>query len=87
MNTYDREVKPKPQMVCEIRIKGYIDCDWSDWFEGLTITQEEDGFTLISGELPDQSALYGLLKRVNDLGLSLVSLNQVESKPLPKGDE
>jgi hypothetical protein len=63
----------------EIRIKSYIDCDWSEWFEGLTITQEEDGTTLLAGPIPDQAALYGLLKRINDLGLPLVSFNQLKT--------
>lgn len=74
----------KRQTVCEIRIKNHIDCDWSEWFEGLTITQETDGNTLISGVLPDQAALYGLLKRINDLGFQLVSFKQNEIEYLAK---
>jgi hypothetical protein len=62
----------------EIRLKGQLDDRWSDWFGGLTITLEEDGETLISGPVVDQAALYGLLKKVRDLGLPLVSIVPVE---------
>lgn len=58
----------------EIRIDGYLDAQWQDWFDGLTVTREEDGTTLLSGPVPDQSALYGILRRVRDLGLPLVSV-------------
>jgi len=61
----------------EIRIKGHLSPQWIDWFEGLTITLEEDGNTLLTGPVADQAALHGLLKKVRDLGMSLVSVNQV----------
>jgi hypothetical protein len=61
----------------EIRIKGHLDAQWADWFEGLAITLEEDGNTLLTGRVADQAALHGLLKKVRDLGMSLVSVNQV----------
>ncbi len=63
----------------EIRIKGHLDDRWSDWFEGLTITLKEDGDTLLTGPVTDQAALYGLLKKVRDLGMPLVSVNRVET--------
>ncbi len=63
----------------EIRIRGHLDERWSDWFGGLTLTQEEDGTTLLTGPVVDQAALYGLLRRVNDTGASLLSVNPVES--------
>jgi hypothetical protein len=61
----------------EIRIKGHLDDRWAEWFEGLTITLEEDGDTLLSGPVIDQAALYGLLKKVRDSGMPLVSFNQL----------
>jgi len=64
--------------VYQIRIKGHLDRQWKDWFEGMTLTLEEDGDTLLTGPLVDQAALFGLLKKVRDLGLSLVSINCIE---------
>ncbi|MBE3067448.1 MAG: hypothetical protein IMZ73_08505 [Chloroflexi bacterium] len=65
----------------EIRIKGHLDSHWTDWFEGLTITLEEDGNTLLTGPVIDQAALQGLLKKVRDLGMPLVSVSPVEPGP------
>jgi hypothetical protein len=65
----------------EIRLKGHLDDRWSDWFEGLTITLEDNGDTLLTGQVIDQAALHGLLKKVRDLGLPLVSVSPVEPKP------
>jgi hypothetical protein len=62
----------------EIRIKGHLNKRWAAWFEGLTITLEEGGNTLLTGPVVDQPALYGLLKKVRDLGLPLVSVNRVQ---------
>jgi hypothetical protein len=64
----------------EIRIKGQIDERWSDWFEGLTITHSDQGETLLTGEVADQAALYGLLAKLRDLGLPLVSVKHVGSE-------
>jgi hypothetical protein len=63
----------------QIRIEGQIGQQWTDWFEGLTITQEEDGTTVLTGPVVDQSALHGLLKKVRDLGAPLVSVNRMET--------
>ena len=64
----------------EIRIKGHLDDRWADWFDGLTITLEDNGHTLLTGHGVDQAALHGLLKKVRDLGLPLVSVIHVEPK-------
>ena len=62
----------------QIRIEGHLDQQWTDWFEGLTITLEEVGETLLTGPVIDQAALHGLLKKVRDLGMPLVSISQVQ---------
>ena len=66
-------------VVYRIRIKGHLGRQWQDWFEGLTITLEEDGHTLLQGPVIDQAALHGILKKVRDLGMPLLSVNFVES--------
>jgi hypothetical protein len=65
----------------QIRINGQLSCAWTDWFGGLAITLEENGDTLITGPVVDQAALYGLLKKVRDLGMPLVSVIRVEPGP------
>ena len=65
-------------MVYEIRLKGHLEVRWERWFDGLTITLEENGNSLLSGPLADQAALHGILKKVRDLGLTLLSVNSVE---------
>jgi hypothetical protein len=69
--------------VYQIRIQGLLGPQWKDWFEGLAITQEENGDSLITGPVADQAALHGLLKKVRDLGLPLISVNRVEPGPTP----
>jgi len=63
--------------VYQIRVKGHLDEIWTTWFEGLTITNLEIGEALLSGRLPDQAALYGVLYQINNLGLILISVNEV----------
>jgi hypothetical protein len=65
----------------EIRLKGHLDNRWADRFEGLSFTHESDGTTILAGPVVDQAALYGLLRKVRDLGLPLVSVMHVEPKP------
>jgi hypothetical protein len=63
--------------VYQIRIKGHLDQRWSDWFEGLALTQQDDGETLLTGPVVDQAALFGVLSKVRNLGLPLLSINLV----------
>jgi len=60
----------------EIRIKGHLNARWADWFDGLTLTQESDGTTLLTGSVVDQAALHGLLTKVRDLGLPLIAVQR-----------
>ena len=69
---------PGQAVVYQISIKGHLGRQWADWFEGLTITLEEDGNTLLTGPVVDQAALHGLLKKVRDLGLPLLSVTRVD---------
>jgi hypothetical protein len=64
----------------EIRIKGHLDDKWADWFEGLTLTRADSGETLLCGSVVDQAALHGVLRKVCDLGLPLVSVIQIDPK-------
>ena len=76
------ELKPKPTpsqpAVYQIRIEGYLGTQWADWFDDLTIALDENGDTLLTGPIVDQSALHGLLKKIRDLGMTLISVNQVQ---------
>jgi hypothetical protein len=77
------ELEPKTNsdqpVVYQIRIKGHLGREWTDWFEDLTITLEDNGDTLLTGSVVDQAALHGLLKKVRDLGLPLVSVSPLEN--------
>jgi len=70
----------------EIRLKGHLEARWAAWFDGLRLTQESDGTTVIRGSVIDQAALHGLLSKVRDLGLPLIAVTQLDSKQM-KGRE
>ena len=61
-----------------IRVKGHLDSRWAAWFDGLTLTHSSDGTTIIHGPVADQAALHGLLQKIRDLGLPLISVNHVD---------
>ena len=67
-----------PECYYEIRVRGHLNPRRARWFDGMTITLLENGDTLISGTIPDQAALHGLLNRIRDLGLPLIGVNQKE---------
>ena len=65
----------------EIRLAGHLDQRWGEWFDGLALTHQSDGTTVLHGPVVDQAALHGLLQKVRDLGLPLVSVGQVTPEP------
>lgn len=65
----------------QIKIQGHLDLDWSEWFDGLSFTHEEDGTTVLTGSGLDQAALHGLLAKVRDLGLTLLSVESHRPEP------
>ena len=67
--------------VYEIRVKGHLDGRWSEWFDGLTIANVENGDAVLAGEIVDQSALHGVLNKVRDLGLPLMAVSRIKSAP------
>ncbi len=69
------KIDPEQPVDYEIRIEGHLSEQWTDWFDGLTVSLEETGVTCLTGPVADQAALYGLLKKVRDLGMPLVSVN------------
>jgi hypothetical protein len=83
------EYAPKPDsnppIIYQIRVKGHLSSQWAGWFEGMTITLEEDGNTLLTGPVVDQSALHGLLRKVQKLGIPLLSVNTV--RDIPQDDD
>jgi hypothetical protein len=80
-NKFNPKTDPSNPTVYKIRIKGQLDSKWTDWFEGLIITLDTTGDTLLTGPVVDQAALHGLLKKIRDLGMTLVSVCPVEPGP------
>ena len=68
----------KGGMLYQIKVEGHLDSHWSEWFEGLTITYDKHGNTLLSGLITDQAALHGLLNKIRDMKLVLISVNPIE---------
>jgi len=82
----DSQTGVNQPLVYEIRIEGHLDQQWTDWFDGLTITLDENGDTLLSGPVADQAALHGLLKKVRDLGMPLISVVHIQSNCFKQGE-
>jgi hypothetical protein len=78
LNNLNPKNDPGQPLVYQIRIAGHLGDQWTDWFEGLTITLIANGDTLLTGPVVDQAALHGLLKKVRDLGMPLLSVNQIQ---------
>jgi len=76
-NDINSETEPGQPVTYQIRIKGHLGRQWTDWFGGLAITLEDNGDTLLTGSVTDQAALHGLLRTVRDLGMPLVSVTPV----------
>ncbi|HET6823515.1 MAG TPA: hypothetical protein VFH34_12770 [Anaerolineales bacterium] len=72
--------------IYQIRIKGHLSHEWTDWFESMTLTLEDTGDTLLTGPVIDQAALHGLIKKVRDLGAPLVSVNPVQCNETHPGE-
>jgi hypothetical protein len=85
-NELNSESEKAQPLVYEIRIKGHLGREWTDWFGGLTLTLEDNGETLLTGPVVDQAALHGLLRKVRDLGVPLLSVNRVEPGPAEAPD-
>lgn len=78
-NELEPSPTPSQPVVYQIRLKGHLNAQWTDWFGGMDITLEEDGDTLLIGPVIDQAALHGLLKKIRDLGLPLVSVSPLQN--------
>ena len=85
-NEHSPERDAGQPMVYQIRLKGHLGRQWTDWFSGLTITLEANGDTLLTGPVADQAALFGLLRKVRDLGTPLISVNRLKSSQADGSD-
>ena len=77
-NKRNATIDPGEAIIYEIRLKGHLGGEWTEWFGGLTLTLDDNGDTLLTGPVVDQAALHGLLRQVRDLGMPLISVTPVE---------
>ncbi len=85
-NKLNPKIDPDQPSIYQIRIKGHLGGEWTDWFGGLSITLEDNGDTLLAGQVVDQAALHGLLRQVRDLGMPLLSVIRVLTGPAEAPD-
>lgn len=85
-NTLNSQTEPGEPMIYQIRIKGHLDREWTDWFEGLTIQLTDNGETLLTGPVVDQAALHGLLRKVRDVAMPLLSIVHIEHNQINAPD-
>ena len=78
------QTDPDQPAVYQIRIKGHLGPQWTEWFEGMAVTREENGDTLLTGPVVDQAALHGLIKKVRDLGLPLLLVKRTDTSSEPE---
>jgi len=77
-NERNSNTDPRQPILYQIRIQGHLGSEWADWFGGLSVTLQDNGETLLSGPVVDQAALHGLLRKVRDLGMPLISVNRLQ---------
>jgi hypothetical protein len=85
-NEFDPKIDPGQPKIYQIRIKGHLGSQWTDWFGGLALSPQENGDTLLTGPVVDQAALHGLLKKVRDLGMPLVSVCPLRTSQADQSD-
>ena len=78
VNEQNPNTDPRQPLIYQIRVQGHLGSEWTDWFEGLSISLEDNGETLLTGPVADQAALHGLLRKVRDLGIPLISVNRLQ---------
>jgi hypothetical protein len=66
-----------PTLIYRIEIEGHLDCSWAEWFDGMTIEQQSNGHSVLCGNVTDQSALFGHLKKIHNMGLMIISVQRV----------
>ncbi|HMN31294.1 MAG TPA: hypothetical protein PKE45_24295 [Caldilineaceae bacterium] len=77
----NRPPQPEPTSLYQIKVKGHLHPAWSEWFEQLALTHHPDGYTSLTGRIIDQAALHGVLIKIRDLGLTLISVQHVGTLP------
>ncbi len=87
MNKNPRQGRSENHIQYEIKLKGHLEQHWSEWFDNLVIRYDENDNTTLTGPVTDQNALHGLLKKIRDLGLSLISVNEVEGNQEKEGNQ